>query len=283
MSTKQKSSWPMIALGIITLVLSSYGLYELAHIYGSQPAGIAVLAVSVFDLFAIASGVMAFRVAKDGDSPAFWNFVVVLVGLLSATLQYARTQLGGQPWPVGVLMAMAPLATLCLFEGTLRRAYRLGGRRTGRVAQPRASFELLQWLIFRKATWEAFRDGVKDRTLSADAAFKLALLRLEDAEDIDWTPPPRREIELDYAEDLSGRAAITAGIRREIPPESAGAAEVPPDTRPLSAVVQETLQVTGVDKPGKEAAFAAVTAAKPAAKPESVRREIRRQTEIRSA
>lgn len=283
MNRKNKSSWPMISLGIITLILSSYGLYELAHIFGKMPSGLAVLAVAGFDVFAIACGVMAFRVAKDGDSPALWNFAVVVAALLSAGLQYVRTQLGHQPVAVGIMMAFFPLATVALFEGTLRRSFRLSGRRSGRVAPPRASFEILQWLLFRRATWEAFRDGVRDRTLSADAAFKLALIRLETAAEPDWEPDQRREIEIDYTADLRGKAAITSGSAGGHPEDTAESTDTPADPRPVSVLVREFLQVRGVDDDGKAAVLADVLAAKPGANPETVRRTIARESGLRSA
>lgn len=283
MNRKNKSSWPMISLGIITLILSSYGLFELAHIFGKMPEALAVLAVAGFDVFAIASGVMAFRVAKDGDSPALWNSAVVLAAFLSAGLQYVRTQLGHQPVAVGVMMGFFPLATVALFEGTLRRSFRLSGRRSGRVAPPRASFELMQWLLFRRATWEAFRDGVRDRTLSADAAFKLALIRLETAAEPEWVPDQRREIEIDYTADLRGKAAITSGSAGGYPADTAESAETPPDPRPVSALVREFLQVRGVDDAGKAAVMDDVLAAKPGANPATVRRTIDRESGIRSA
>lgn len=283
MNRRNKSSWPMITLGIITLVLSSYGLFELAHIFGRMPAPLAVLAVAGFDVFAIASGVMAFRVAKDGDSPALWNSAVVLAAFLSAGLQYVRTQLGHQPVAVGVMMAFFPLATVALFEGTLRRSFRLSGRRSGRVAPPRASFELLQWLLFRRATWEAFKDGVRDRTLSADAAFKLALIREQTAAEPEWEPDQRREIQIDYSADLAGKAAITSGSAGGQPADTADtaeSAEKTPDPRPISVLVRESLQVRGMDK---EAVVSDVLEAKPGANPETVRRTFDRESGLRSA
>ena len=284
MNRRNKSSAPMIVLGVITLLLSSYGLFELAHIFGGLPAQLAVLAVAGFDVYAIACGVMAFRVARDGDSPALWNIAVVVAALLSAALQYVRTQLGGQPVAVGVMMAFFPLATVSLFEGTLRRQYRLSGRRSGRVAPPRASFELLQWLLFRRLTWEAFRDGVLDRTLSADAAFKLALIRhrtaleREDQLERDELDRRRKDIELDYAADLGGHAQIMSGSSGGYPADTPESAEPPEDTRTVSAIVKETLQVTGVDKPGQAEAIKRVMAAKPSAKESTVRRTVGRES-----
>lgn len=269
----------MISLGIITLILSSYGLFELAHIFGNMPGALAVLAVAGFDVFAIACGVQAFRVAKDGDSPALWNMAVVVASLLSAGLQYVRTQLGGQPIAVGVMMAFFPLATVILFEGTLRRAFRLSGRRSGRVAPPRASFEILQWVLFRRLTWEAFRDGVLDRTLSADAAFKLALIRQQalDATEIEIVDD-RKGIALDYSEDLGGRGQITSGSAGGHPADAAESSEPVEDVRPVAVIVREKLQVTGVDETGQATAFAQVMAAKPSAIEATVRRTIGRES-----
>jgi hypothetical protein len=268
----------MIALGIITLILSAYGLFELAHVFGRMPAPLAVVAVAGFDVFAIACGVMAFRVAKDGDSPAVWNFAVVVAALLTSALQFVRTQLGNQPIAVGVMMAFFPVATVILFEGTLRRAFRISGRRSGRVAPPRASFEILQWLLFRRLTWEAFRDGVLDRTLSADAAFKLALIRQQAAAEVEYHQETRREIELDYAADLGGRAAITSGLSGGQSGASTESATPPPDARPASAIARELLQVKGVDKAAQAEVLSAVLAVKPDANADSVRRTIRRES-----
>lgn len=268
----------MISLGIITLILSSYGLFELAHIFGKMPVPLAILAVAGFDVFAIACGVMAFRVAKDGDSPALWNMAVVAASILSAGLQYVRTQLGGQPVAVGIMMAFFPLATVSLFEGTLRRAFRLSGRRSGRVAPPRASFEILQWLLFHRATWGAFKDGVRDRTLSADAAFKLALIRIETEPVDDWEPERRREIEMDYSADLGGRGQITSGSAGGHPEDVPESAVPPEDVRPVAAIVREKLQVTGVDKAGQAEALVQVMAAKPSAVESTVRRTISRES-----
>lgn len=280
---KAKFSWPMVILAGITLVLSSFGLYGLAHDYGNTPVPLAVLAVAGFDLTALAAGYHALRVAKDGDSPGPWNALLVAAAGVSAVLQYVHTQLAGDPWAVGVMFAAFPIVTVALFEGTLRRAHRLNGRRTGRVAQPRASFELLLWLTYPRLTAKAFRKGVFDRQLSADAALKLAMLEMTEPELEEYTPAPLRRVELDYSGTLSGRAAITSGIQADtpdVPEESAGSV---PDLRSITALVRESLQVRGADKDGKAAVFEDVLKAKPAANPGTVRRTIDRESGIRSA
>jgi hypothetical protein len=205
-----KPSGAMIALGCITLVLSAYGLYGLMHDYAAMPAVLAALAIAGLDLFALAAGKHAIDLAKDGDSPAAWNLLVILVGLVSAVAQYAHMALAGAPWIAGVIFAMFPIATVILFEGSLRRAARLNGRETGRVAPARATFELLQWLVYRKATARAFRLAVADRELSADGAFKIGLMTVA-AENVERAPAARRQVTIPYAQLLGVPLAITDG------------------------------------------------------------------------
>jgi hypothetical protein len=259
-----KFSWPMMLLATITLVLSSWGLFELAHVYGSMPAALALVAVAGFDLTAIAAGNHAMKVAEDGDSGGPWALVVVGAAVLSATLQFMHTRLAGQSWAVGVMMAAFPIATVLLFEGTLRRAHRLNGRLTGRVARPRATFELLQWIVYPKATFWAFRTSIADRSLGGNAAFVLGIEAT--------TPRPivvqddtdnRRQFERDY---LTGQVRELSGSSPADGPESAGSA---PDTRPLIALVRESLQVRGADL---EAVRADVLAIRPDADKDSIRR-----------
>jgi hypothetical protein len=284
MSTpKAKISWPLVILAGITLVLSSYGLFKLAHDFGHVPTPIALLAVGGFDLTAMAAGHQAMRVAKDGDSPAAWNALLVLAAGLSAVLQYAHTQLANQSWVIGVMFAFFPIATVVLFEGTLRRTHRLNGRRTGAVARPRASFELLQWLVFPRITLWAFRQGVMDRSLSAQALFTLAVVKLTPEEEETVSEEKRREIEMDYAETLRGRGQITSGLSGSNPDqtgESADSVRIVPDRRKLTELVAEALQVTGADD---ESVVAEVSAVRPDVKPESIRKAIRTVRTPRSA
>lgn len=285
MSTpKVKFSWPMIVLAGITLVLSSFGLFRLAHDFAATPAPIALLAVAGFDLTALAAGHHALKVAKDGDSPGPWNALLVAAAGVSAMLQYVHTQLAGQHWSVGVMFAAFPVVTVLLFEGTLRRAHRLNGRRTGRISQPRATFELMQWITYPKVTFLAFRMGVLDRNLSGDSAFKLAMFTLTPVEDEEDNRTDKRTvIEMDYSGTIGGRGQITSGIQADtpdVPEESAGPVS---DPRKVTELVREFLQVRGVDDAGKAAAMEDVLKAKPEANPTTVRRTIDRESKIRSA
>lgn len=280
MSTpKAKISWPLVILAGITLVLSSYGLFKLAHDFGNTPTPIALLAVGGFDLTALAAGHQAMRVAKDGDSPAAWNALLIFAAGLSAVLQYAHTQLAGESWVIGVMYAFFPVATVVLFHGTLRRTHRLNGRRSGAIAQPRASFELLQWLVFPRFTWWAFTQGVKDRSLSAQAAFNLAVMELT-PDEADYEAPERREVELDYSRTLRGRGQITSGLSGSNPDQSADSVRIVPDRRTIPELVTEFMQVTGADD---ESVMEAVSAARPDVKPDSIRKAIRTVRTPRSA
>lgn len=171
-----RPSAPMLLLGAVTAVLSAYGLYGLMTLSGALPPVLAAAAIAGLDVFAIACGKHAIDLARDGDSPVVWNGLVVAVGALSAAAQYAHVRLVGGPPIAGAVMAAFPAATIALYEGALRRAARLSGRAVGIVAQPRATFELWQWLMFPRAAWLGFRMAIADRGLSSDAAFKLGMI-----------------------------------------------------------------------------------------------------------
>jgi len=271
---KPQFSKSMIALAVITLVLSSYGLYRLAHDFGDMPAFLSLLAVAGFDLTAIAAGNHALTVADDGDSSGAWNLLVIAAALTSAVLQFVHTQLAGQPWAIGVLMAAFPVATVILFEGTVRRVHRLNGRRTGRVAKPRATFEILQWIVYPRATWWAFRRSIADRSLGGTAAFMLGVqATTAEEDDAEETPDVRRTFEWDYTGPDSGRIRELSGSGPDRGPDSSGSAEESagsgPDTRPLTVLVKESMQVRGADL---EAVTADVLAVRPKANPDTIRR-----------
>jgi hypothetical protein len=277
-----KFSWPMMILATITLILSSWGLFELAHVYGSMPAVLALVAVAGFDLTAIAAGNHAMTVARDGDSGGPWGLVVVAAAVLSAILQFMHTRLAGQSWAVGLMMAAFPIATVLLFEGTLRRAHRLNGRMTGRVAKPRATFEILQWIVYPKATWWAFRRSIADRSLGGSAAFMLGIQATAPVViETEETDDTRRVFEWDYLtgeiRELTGSGPADAPESAGPAPESAGPA---PDTRTLKALVQKSLQVRGADR---DAVVADVLALRPGADPESIRRTFRKLSGPKSA
>lgn len=286
MTERAKYSPWMIALAVVTLTLSSYGLFRLAHDFGDIPTWLAFAAVAGFDVFAIAAGQHAMTIARDGDSAGMWNLAVLGAALLSAVLQYAHTQLADQPVAVGVMMAAFPIATVSLFEGTLRRAHRLNGRRTGRVSQPRASFELLQWLVYPRITMRAFRHGVLDRTLGADAVFKIAYLpTVQPAEE--YRPPARRELELSWEQIVPGMSALTSGLRPGESGSGSGASgesgpESPerPETRPVSALVEEFVQVSGLDR---AACIEHVKRLRPDVQEETIRKAHRTAVALRSA
>lgn len=272
--TKPQFSKPMIALAVITLVLSSYGLYRLAHDFGDMPALLSLLAVAGFDLTAIAAGNHALTVADDGDSSGAWNLLVIAAAFTSAVLQFVHTQLAGQPWAIGVLMAAFPCATVLLFEGTVRRVHRLNGRRTGRVAKPRATFELLQWVVYPRATWWAFRRSIADRSLGGTAAFMLGVqATTAEEETTDEVPDVRRTFEWDYTGPDSGRIRELSGSGPDRGPDSSGSADEPagsgPDSQTLRELVAESLQVRGADL---EAVKADVLKVRPAANPDTIRR-----------
>lgn len=273
---RAKFSWPMVVLASITLLLSSWGLFELAHVYGGMPAALAVVAVAGFDLTAVAAGGHAMKVAEDGDSGGPWALVVVAAAVLSSVLQFMHTRLAGQSWAVGVMMAAFPIATVLLFEGTLRRAHRLNGRLTGRVAQPRATFELLQWIVYPRATFWAFRASIADRSLGGNSAFILGIEATATVEP-EYTPPERREFERDYSEVGSGRVRELSGSVPADAPESAGST---PDVRTLKTLVKESLQVRGADE---DAVVADVLALRPDAKDATIRRYFRTESGPKAA
>lgn len=280
---KQRTNYSksMIVLGLATLALSSYGLFELAHTFGGVPVLFALLVVGGFDLFAIASGNHAMAIARDGDSAGPWNLAVIGAAVVSAVLQYMHTVLADQPWPIGVMMAMFPLATVLLFEGTLRRAHRLNGRETGRVAPPRASFELVQWLFFPRATFRAFRLGVADRSLGGDAAFKLGLIAQETERAPEYVEPPRRRIDLSYDRIIPGYPQYVSGSSPELESGQSGSTDgQTPERRSVKALVEENLQVTGSDD---ESVYDAVHAARPDVKEDTIRKAIRTARTLRSA
>lgn len=272
---KAKFSKPMVALAVITLILSSYGLFMLAHEFGAMPAPFAMLAVAGFDLTAIAAGNHAMKLAADGDSPGPWMLLVVGAAGLSAVLQFAHTRLAGQHWSIGVMMAAFPIATVLLFEGTLRRAHRLNGRMTGRVAQPRATFELMQWLVYPKATWWAFRQSVADRSLGGHAAFILGIEATTPAVIEDQAEEKRRQFMIDYQN--GGKIREISGPESGPEPESAAPA---PDTRKLTEVVRDLLPDNDWDP---KSTLAAVLAVRPDAKADTVRRTIAKESGLRSA
>lgn len=266
-----KPSGAMLTLGTITLIISAYGLYGLLHDYAGAPALIAALGIAGLDLTALAAGRHAIDLARDGDSPAAWNLVVIMVALVSAGAQYAHQTLTGAPWIVGVVFACFPLATVLLYEGTLRRAARLAGRESGRVAPPRATFELLQWLVYRRATWRAFQLSVADRSLGADGAFKIGLLAT--APQPEKPADRRRGVTINYAQalGLGELLAITDGQADTSKDTSDDLAGRPPA---IAQLVRDAVSAGHTSDPD---VLAHVRETRPDVDPATVRRTLARQ------
>lgn len=272
-SVSVKPSGAMIALGCITLVLSAYGLYRLMVDFADVPPLLAIFAIAGLDLFALAAGKHAIDLARDGDSPAVWNVIVCAVALVAAAAQWGHVALAGGAWIVALVFAMFPIATVTLFEGTLRRAARLNGRETSRVAPPRATFELMQWLVYPKATWQAFRLAVADRDYGADGAFKIGLLAT--APRPENPPARRRDVSIDYAALLALRGmpvAITAG------PDMSGQRPDLSGGQPVSvAELVRRAMSDGADTP--DAVLAHVRKVRPDVDPGTVRKAHTREIE----
>ncbi len=284
MTNRPKYDPAMLALAVITLALSTWGLYRLAHGFGHVPTPLAVCAVAGFDLFAVAAGRHALRLATDRDSPGVWNLAVVGTAVASSGLQYETAHLFAEPVAVGLMFAVFPLATVALFEGTLRRAHRLAGRKSGQTSQPRASFELIHWVMYPRRTWGALRYAVLDRKVSADEAMQQGWLLAEEGLPVEQAPA-RQGPALDWADILSGRASMPGA--RELPAGHAGEEDpgspgmpgglhaVPPGRRPgIAAAVRAAFADCGNDLP---AVIGHVQASGVPAGHDSIRRELARQ------
>jgi hypothetical protein len=216
-----------VALAVITLALSSWGLFRLFVDFASMPGRLAFFVVCGLDLAAVLCGKHALDVAEDGDSSAPWNAALLgLVGL-GAYAQFAHAQLAGDPAVIGLVSAAFPIVTVLLFEGQLRRVYRLNGRRTGRLSMPRATVDLVTWLFFTKLALRATRLAVLDRGLDTDSSLTIAerQLAIEQAEAD--KPPARRVLRRTYARELgSGQIEETGDgapfVHRPQPPDNGG-------------------------------------------------------------
>jgi hypothetical protein len=193
-----------VALACITLTLASWGYYELLTGYAGMPSGLAIFAVAGLDVAAIALGKHALTVAADGDSSAVWNLGLLgLVGV-GAWAQFEHARLAGDALVIGVVSAVFPIVTVALFEGQLRRVYRLRGRRAGRVAEPRATQDLITWLLYPGLAYRATKIGVLDRGLSPDDALAVAQgQRALEAAAAEAPAPRRRGLTRTYAAEMA--------------------------------------------------------------------------------
>ena len=202
---RAKMSPLFLVLAGITLALASWGYYDLFTRHAGMPAGLALFAVGGLDLAAVLIGKHALTVAEDGDSSAPWNAALLALTALGSFAQFEHATLNGDAVAIGIVSAAFPIVTVLLFEGQLRRVYRLNGRAAGRLAMPRATMDLITWLFYRRLALRATRLAVLDRGLDQDTALMLAerQLALEAAAD---ARPTRRRMRRTYAAELSGGA-----------------------------------------------------------------------------
>jgi hypothetical protein len=271
--TKGKISPLFIALTVVTIALSSWGLFDLFTTYAEMPPELALLAVGGLDIVAVLCGKHALTVASDGDSSGPWNGLLLVFTALAAIAQFQHAALSGDPWIIGVTMAAFPVATVILFEGQLRRKARLEGRARGLVPPPRATVPLIVWLFFPKIAFRATRLATLDRGLTGDDAFLVAEAQTaeetEQANAVTRRPQYRRL----YPE-LEGRAVDT------VPELSTGQA---PDTAelrdhaehkpPVAPIVRAAVEKVGADL---DAVLSEVRVIRPDVERETVRRTLAR-------
>lgn len=271
---RAKASPLFVALAVVTLALSSWGLYRLFHDFGQMPGWLAVLAVGGLDIVAVLCGKHALTVAADGDSSAPWNGALIVFTGLAAYAQFQHAELAHQPIVIGVTMAAFPVATVLLFEGQLRRAYRLNGRAAGRLAPPRATFDLIVWLLYPRQAMQATRFAVLDRGLDSDAALMLAEREMQRRAELEARKPARRRFQRSYGHLLSG------GELREL--EDGRTIEADEPDEPVTSVRSRGAIAAAVrtarDEHGDDVdkVLAAVRTTVPAADRDTVRRTLSR-------
>jgi hypothetical protein len=195
---RTKASPLFYLLALITLALSSWGYFHLLTTYASTPAPLAIVAIGALDIAAVLFGKHALTVAEDGDSSAPWNAALLALVGVGAFAQYADAHLSAWPLAVGVILAALPIVTVLLFEGQLRRAYRLRGRAAGRLAPPRATFDLIVWLLYPRQAMQATRFAVLDRGLDSDSALMLAEREMQRRAELAALRPERRPFRRNY-------------------------------------------------------------------------------------
>jgi hypothetical protein len=247
---RERLSPLFLLLSGVTLALASWGLYGLFTVPSvHMPAGLAVLVVGGLDVAAVAFGKHALTVTEDGDSGLPWNLALVLLTALGAYAQLAHALLVGYPLAVGLVTMAFPIVTVALFEGQLRRRFRLQGRRTGRVPEPRATVDLMTWIFYRQLALRATKLSVLDRGLDPDSALMIAerQLVLEAAEED--KPVRGRRMRRTYAAELAG-GEVTDTLHV---PSSRVPANTEPDVRTDEPVRTED-EVANVRQRGEIAA-----------------------------
>lgn len=221
----------LMILGTIAAIVGGWGLFVMMTTVGGAPVFIGVMAVGLFELFAIGLGIHSIKVAQDGDSPAPFNIAIVAVALIAAVVQYTAALMEGKGHLFGVVMAMAPIAAITLWVIELRRYFRIRGRAVGTVAAPAATIELSMWLRFPKESFTAKRFALLDRTLGADDAVKLGILHAPKTKR--WEAPARvprglrMEDVLPELADLPERPAVAGTLVEDQDPEPQPAAVRP--------------------------------------------------------
>lgn len=213
-TARAKMSPLFLALAFVSLALASFGYFELFTNYGDMPTWLAFVSVGGLDIAAVATGKHALTVAEDGDSAAPWNALLLLLTLLGAFAQVAYSVLAGHPLAVGIVSAAFPIVTVTLFEGQLRRVFRLNGRAAGRVAEPRATVDLLTWLLYRKLAFRATKLAVLDRGLDTGAALTIAERQLAIEVAAAERPAARRTIRRTYAAELSDGSIVDLSVEQ---------------------------------------------------------------------
>lgn len=299
---RAKMSPLFLVLAGITLSLASWGYFRLFTDNAGMPHGLALLSVGGLDLAAVLLGKHALTVAEDGDSSAPWNAALLALTALGSYAQFEHARLAGDALAIGIVSAAFPVVTVLLFEGQLRRVYRLNGRAAGRLAGPRATIDLVTWLFFRRIALRATKLGVLDRGLDSDAAMLLAERQLEIAAENADQRPARRALRRTYAAELSDGSVIDlAGpdiepdVRVHLPdngPDKPDNSPDVPDNGPdesdngpdnvsdvrrrgdLARAVERAVEIVGDDF---EPVLAVVRIAYPNVDPDSVRRTLNRR------
>ncbi len=226
-TARPKFSPLFFGLAGITLALASWGYFRLFVDFAGMPKGLALLAVCGLDVAAVLIGKHALTVAEDGDSSLPWNLTLIVLVGIGAYAQFARTVLANEPTAIGIVSAAFPIVTVLLFEGQLRRIYRLNGRAAGRLAAPRATIDLITWLFFTRLALRATRLSVLDRGLDTDTALMIAERQLANEAEAAARPRQRRTMRRTYADVLNSGQLIE--IEPGVPPVHS---PVNPDDKP---------------------------------------------------
>lgn len=213
-TARAKMSPLFLALAFVSLALASFGYFKLFTNYGDMPTWLAFVSVGGLDIAAVAIGKHALTVAEDGDSAAPWNLALLVLTGLGAFAQLAYAVLAGHPLAVGIVTMAFPIVTVLLFEGQLRRVFRLNGRAAGRVAEPRATVDLLTWLLYRKLAFRATKLAVLDRGLDTGAALTIAERQLAIEIAAAERPLARRTIRRTYAAELSDGSIVDLSVEQ---------------------------------------------------------------------